>query len=593
LVHARIGSTIVGEREFVFRHILTRDVAYESLSRRDRARAHARVAAWIEGQTAGREREYAELLAHHYEEALRATRAGARPDPTEAERLRQRAFHYALLAANEAGSKLALEQAQRFAETALSLAEGGPERARALETLGLTCFRNYEGDRAWRCFQEAIDLLMDQPGGSEGTGSSGLARLCVVALGMVTRAPGTMRHRVSRAEGLRYLEVGLTAAGPGDSEERAGLLIAASFAPDSFREGPTDEEELQQAVRIGEEAAAMAERLGRIDLRSAALDGIASAYQSLGRYGAMEGSIRRRLELAPDLSDPYEVGDIYAMAAWWTLNTGRYRESEGLAGRGFAEAMPESPIQGLYCLDFRTAARFRLGDWDGVLADVQLAEEVLGDRRDTPPGFAPMHLVIAAFVHDATGDRGSARRYLQLVRWLEDEEERLDPVLSLWQARLLARRGDHEEARALLERPRLADDRRGRDEILEAWCEVIAEQGAWDEAPEVVERASRHAAWAGEPPLALYASRLEGRATAAGGSPERAIELLTSTAQGFGELGAVWEAAVTQLDLAGELLRTGEDLRARSLAEEASRVFDRLGSVRELGRVDDLLGRSV
>ena len=38
-------------------------------------------------------------------------------------------------------------------------------------------------------------------------------------------------------------------------------------------------------------------------------------------------------------------------------------------------------------------------------------------------------------------------------------------------------------------------------------------------------------------------------------------------------------------------MATGEDERARQLAEEVARVFDRLGSVRELGRVDELLGR--
>jgi len=280
------------------------------------------------------------------------------------------------------------------------------------------------------------------------------------------------------------------------------------------------------------------------------------------------------------------------MAAWWALSTGRYRESVELAGRGFSKAMPDSPIQGLYCLDFRAAARFRLGDWDEVLADVALAEELLGDRRDTPPGFAPMHLAIAAFIHDARGDRGTARRYLQLVRWLEEAEERLDPVLSLWQARLLARRGAHEEARSLLERPALAEDLRGRDEILEAWCEVISEQGAWDEAPELVRRAARHASWAGEPPLALCATRLDGRSAAARGAPERAVELLGSAVDGFTALGAVWEAAVTGLELAGELMRTGEDERGRRLAEEVARVFDRLGSVRELSRADELLGRS-
>ena len=41
----------------------------------------------------------------------------------------------------------------------------------------------------------------------------------------------------------------------------------------------------------------------------------------------------------------------------------------------------------------------------------------------------------------------------------------------------------------------------------------------WDEAAEVAERAKRHAARAGEPPLALYAMRLEGRAAAARDDP--------------------------------------------------------------------------
>ena len=48
----------------------------------------------------------------------------------------------------------------------------------------------------------------------------------------------------------------------------------------------------------------MAERLGRADLESAALDGITSAHQSLGRYGAMEGPVRRRLELASEAHRP-------------------------------------------------------------------------------------------------------------------------------------------------------------------------------------------------------------------------------------------------------------------------------------------------
>jgi class 3 adenylate cyclase len=586
LVHARTGSSIIGEEQFSFRHILIKDVAYESLPRRDRAKAHALVAAWIEGQTKEREREFAELLTHHYEHAYRSLSAEVRPDPDEVERSRGKAFGYALIAATSAGNKLALGQAERFGSTALSLAAAPSERARALETLGQTYVHDYQGDKAWRSFKEAIDLIAEEPRVFEDAVSSDLARLCALALEIVRRAPGTMRHRISPDEEQRYLDIGLAAAGPGDSEERTRLLTVSSF-----RHAAESEDDLQLAINTGEEAAAMAQRLGRFDLESAALDGITSAHHSTGRYGAMEEPIRRRLELASKLSDPYEVGDIYAMAAWWALNTGRYRESLDLADRGLAHAMPSSPVYALYCLDFRAGAHFRLGDWDGVLADVVVADEILGDRRDSPPGVAPMHLAMAAFIHDARGDGQTAGRYLDLVRWLEQAEDTIDPVLIHWQARLLSRQGRFDDARALLERPDVTEDRRGRDEVLEAWCEVISEQGSWDEAGEVGDRAARHAGWAGLPPLGLYATRLEGRRAAADDDARRAADLLTTAMNGFEELEASWEAAVTGLDLAEALIAIGESDRGHSLAKGSASVFERVGSVRELGRSEGLLSR--
>ena len=201
-----------------------------------------------------------------------------------------------------------------------------------------------------------------------------------------------------------------------------------------------------------------------------------------------------------------------------------------------------------------------------------------------------MHLAIAAFVHDARGDRATASRYLRLVRWLEQAEDRLDTVLALWQARVLARRGRFADARALLQRPEVTEDRRGQDEILEAWCEVVYEEGAWVEAAEIVDRTARHADWAGEPPLALFATRLEGRAAAAAGEPDRAAELLRRAADGFAGLDATWEAAVTRLDLAHTLLGADRSA-AQLLARDAVQVFDRLGSARELKIAGELLAR--
>ena len=47
-IRHRSGSSIVGEREFAIKHALTREVAYESLTTKKRARFHARFASWLE-----------------------------------------------------------------------------------------------------------------------------------------------------------------------------------------------------------------------------------------------------------------------------------------------------------------------------------------------------------------------------------------------------------------------------------------------------------------------------------------------------------------------------------------------------------------
>jgi predicted ATPase len=59
-------SSIEGETEYSFRHVLVRDVAYGQIPRRERAGKHVAAANWIEAL--GRPADHAELLAL-YEEA--------------------------------------------------------------------------------------------------------------------------------------------------------------------------------------------------------------------------------------------------------------------------------------------------------------------------------------------------------------------------------------------------------------------------------------------------------------------------------------------------------------------------------------------
>jgi class 3 adenylate cyclase/tetratricopeptide (TPR) repeat protein len=61
-----------GEAEnYAFRHLLIRDVAYETLTKEDRAALHERFADWLEETGASRGSEYDEIVGYHLEQAYR------------------------------------------------------------------------------------------------------------------------------------------------------------------------------------------------------------------------------------------------------------------------------------------------------------------------------------------------------------------------------------------------------------------------------------------------------------------------------------------------------------------------------------------
>jgi hypothetical protein len=110
-------SSVEGDTEYSFLHVLIRDVAYAQIPRASRAPRHLEVAEWIE--TLGRTEDTAEMLAHHYLAALEYDHAAVADQPAVLER--------ALRALGDAGSRAlslnAYESCERFTEAALELAE--------------------------------------------------------------------------------------------------------------------------------------------------------------------------------------------------------------------------------------------------------------------------------------------------------------------------------------------------------------------------------------------------------------------------------------------------------------------------------------
>ncbi|MBA2569850.1 MAG: AAA family ATPase, partial [Chloroflexi bacterium] len=154
LIVAQPASRISGEREYVFRHALTQEVAYAMLPRRERARAHAGVSRWLEATVDDRRREF-ELLAHHDETAHHLAVADPEAEPDTVEALRVRALDELLEAASDARSRSTVDAAQGLAERALQLARNDRERSLALEALGEAYLFGFWGDRAWETLRQA------------------------------------------------------------------------------------------------------------------------------------------------------------------------------------------------------------------------------------------------------------------------------------------------------------------------------------------------------------------------------------------------------------------------------------------------------
>ena len=68
-------SSVAGETEYEFGHVLVRDVAYGQIPRAERVAKHRRAAEWIESLSSDRSEDRAEMLAHHYLAALEFARA--------------------------------------------------------------------------------------------------------------------------------------------------------------------------------------------------------------------------------------------------------------------------------------------------------------------------------------------------------------------------------------------------------------------------------------------------------------------------------------------------------------------------------------
>jgi len=331
----------------------------------------------------------------------------------------------------------------------------------------------------------------------------------------------------------------------------------------------------------------MAMRLGRPDLASASLDGASASMWPRGMYGPSLALIRQRLQLADVLEDPWELGDMYAVTAWALALIGEYPEALQRAAQGEAVAIGEAEGMALHNLSWRAFVEFSLGNWTVVVDEIlPRVQALLGDRGMDPPYFTAHVFGSAALIHEARGDPRAVELVALLRRNTEGLEEGEWPRLSLiWLAWILTRQGSRDDALRLLERLRSSHTELTRPLEDQVVAVVLAEHGRWDEVPEFLARSREFAHRAGLRALPFHLDRLDGRAALARGDNDEAVPMLERAREGFAGLGAAWERAVTELDLAQALAASGRLDHARTMLADAAPDLRRTGALIEADRL--------
>jgi class 3 adenylate cyclase len=428
-VYSRSGSSMAGEREYSFKHALTRDVAYGSVPKAQRARLHAAFAEWL--ARLGKDEEHASLLAHHYAQAVHPEYADLAwsDEPAELERLRTEARRWLRRAAALATSRYELDEALELLERALTLASDRHERAEIWRATGRAYGLLHAGQEFWNAMQHAIGEAEDSSYRSELYAD--LAFETALRSGIWPRMP-------ERETVLEWVERALEGA-PAGSRARAKALVAKA------RWLPTE----GSAAAV--EASELAEQLGEPELRSAAWDvrGIVSFVA--GDYQGGRVWAERRLGLLDEISDPDVRAEILSAPITAYVWSGRFSEARRLAREHADVTSRLTPHHRVHGVAIEMEVEELLGRWDLIHGLQERAGAAVEANLRTPCVRNARALLVCALASeclgDATGARALEERALEL--WMEGYGFTLDTP----RLRLALARGDLAAAERLLASP--------------------------------------------------------------------------------------------------------------------------------------------
>jgi tetratricopeptide (TPR) repeat protein len=582
-------STLRGEKEFAFKHILIRDVAYRMLPKAQRWPKHMRFAEWLPRIAGGGRAAFADIIAHHWLQvnSLRDD-LGLPPDPrareqgianllvaaAQASRLYANSTaldHYtraldldppseerlaALLGRGEVWMLLAHHERAReeFAAVRALARQGARLRweVQALDRLGHSFRRQDQIAHALEHLQEALRLSRD-------LGEASLT-------GHILNHIGFAYFSQARYEDAIHMH--LEARALLERQDHAGLAESLhGLGDNAVLLGRFDE-----GVRWLTDSAALCERIGNRSLEGENRYVIALCRDLLGDTAAAQTEVERSVAALAEIGDTWRLCFALSAAARVAIPLGQFGSAIDSATRGLNAARQigagRAAIFNLLCL---SSVHRELEDFQGAWQADQEAADLL--RAGEVGGFwRPGVLASLALDSAALGRTDDAQAYIRDARQAVAE----GPT-----------RGDFPE------------------EIAHAEGRVFLALGRPSDARDAAVRLVDLVALNGLRRWRIPALLLQADAAAALGEPAKAVVLYQTGAEEAGRLGrppALWRALAGLAELqhtigdiaaAGPSAKRAQDITARLAAcvrdKELEATF--LGSAR-VRRIAALSGQN-
>jgi len=397
-------SALAGETEYVFRHVLVRDVAYSQIPRRRRAECHRLAAEWIE--SLGRPEDHAELLAHHYLAAVELARASS----MDVEPLLEKARTAARRAGDRAFSLNAFDGAARFYAATLELMPPeAPDRPQMLLLMGQAMSRS--GQDAESTLEEATRALI------EAGDLEGAARAQIFLADADWRGKGDRDRAYGRVDrAVELLE---------DREPSPAKAFVLSEVARYHFVGSRHHD----AEEIGRQALRLAEQLGLDEIRAQTLCTIGAARaQSSGDQAGLD-DLRRSIEIAGD-THPIAASRARNNLGACLLLLGDFRGASAAWTSGFelAERFRGVPWAD-WLLGERIAVEYGLGRWDDSERGSEEFLRRLGPRHYQVEYFSSIRGRIRLARGDLAGALEDTRAAMESARRTKDPQA-LQPALA-------------------------------------------------------------------------------------------------------------------------------------------------------------------